>query len=90
MKGVMMRLRRWLRYRHAASMAAQERIHRGHWLTARHAGEIREREKRFAGMYPTRAAERPGGADVRHPGPTRAADSRGGHASAEDRLDRGT
>lgn len=58
MRGVLLHLRRWLRYRHAASMAAQELIYRGHWLTTRRAEDIRERERRFAGIYPRRPATR--------------------------------
>lgn len=50
----MRRLRRWLRYRIAASFAANEVIGSGEWLTRAAAEEIRERERRFAGIYPRR------------------------------------
>ena len=46
----MKRLRRWLRYRLNASMAAHERIGTGHWLTRQDAEQIRSRERRYAGI----------------------------------------
>ncbi len=47
-------LRRWLRYRTGASFAANEHIGSGQWLTREVAEGIRERERRFAGIYPRR------------------------------------
>lgn len=46
-----MRLRRWLRYRIAVSFAANEHVGSGNWLTCDAARELRERERRFAGIY---------------------------------------
>jgi hypothetical protein len=45
------RFRRWLRYRLTASAAAREHIGSGYWLTRDAGGQIRDRERRYAGIY---------------------------------------
>jgi hypothetical protein len=44
-------LRRWLRYRLAASWAVRREIGSGRWLTRAGAEAIRVQERRYAGIY---------------------------------------